>query len=54
MEGSEIKAYTTRFHNLAILCPQMVAPEHKRIERYIDGLVPQIQGMVTSSNQTTI
>ncbi|KAI3796913.1 hypothetical protein L1987_39600 [Smallanthus sonchifolius] len=54
MEGSEIEAYTTRSHELANLCPQMVTPPYKRIEKFIDGLVPQIQGMVTSSNPTTI
>nr|XP_043638265.1 uncharacterized protein LOC122609275 [Erigeron canadensis] len=32
----------------------MVNPVYKRIERYICGLPPQIQGMVTSSKPTTI
>ncbi|KAI3762319.1 hypothetical protein L1987_52744 [Smallanthus sonchifolius] len=54
MEGSEIEAYTTRSHELANLCPQMVTSPYKRIEKFIDGLVPQIQSMVTSSNPTTI
>ncbi|KAI3743707.1 hypothetical protein L1987_56771 [Smallanthus sonchifolius] len=54
MEGSEIEAYTTRSHELTNLCPQMVTPPYKRIEKFIDGLVPQIQSMVTSSNPTTI
>ncbi|KAI3795824.1 hypothetical protein L1987_38484 [Smallanthus sonchifolius] len=54
MEGSEIEAYTTRSHELANLCPQMVTPPYKRIDKFIDGLVPQIQSMVTSSNPTTI
>ncbi|KAI3802549.1 hypothetical protein L1987_30685 [Smallanthus sonchifolius] len=54
MEGSEIEAYTTRSHEMANLCPQMVTPPYKRIEKFIDGLVPQIQSMVTSSNPTTI
>ncbi|XP_076931777.1 uncharacterized protein LOC143597045 [Bidens hawaiensis] len=54
MDGSEIETYTNRSHELAVLCPQMVNPAYKRIERYIDGLVPQIQGMVTSSRPTTI
>ncbi|KAI3686594.1 hypothetical protein L1987_80274 [Smallanthus sonchifolius] len=54
MEGSEIEAYTTRSHELENLCPQMVTPPYKRIEKFIDGLVPQIQSVVTSSNPTTI
>ena len=31
----------------------MITPEFKHIELYIGGLVPQIQGMVTTSNPTT-
>ncbi|KAI3786723.1 hypothetical protein L1987_40623 [Smallanthus sonchifolius] len=54
IEGYEIEAYTTRSHELATLCPQMVTPTYKRIEMYIGGLVPQIQSMVTSSNPTTV
>ena len=54
MEGSEIEAYTTRSHELAVLCPQLVEPAYKRIEKCINGLVPQIQSMVTSSKPATI
>jgi hypothetical protein len=32
MGGSEIEVYTTRFHELAVLCPQMVAADYKRTE----------------------
>ncbi|XP_076896781.1 uncharacterized protein LOC143549883 [Bidens hawaiensis] len=54
MDGSEVENFTNRSHELVVLCPQMVNPAYKRIEKYIDGLVPQIQGMVTSSRPTTI
>ncbi|XP_076936847.1 uncharacterized protein LOC143604167 [Bidens hawaiensis] len=54
MEGSDIEAYTTRSHELAILCPQMVDPAYKMFEMYIDGLPPQIQSMVTSANPANI
>ena len=33
MKGSEIQAYTTRFTELAVLCPGMVSPEYKKVER---------------------
>jgi hypothetical protein len=42
MEGYEIEAYTTRSHELVVLCLQMVMAEYKRIEKYIEGLAPQI------------
>ena len=53
MQGSDIKGYTDRFNDLATLCPGMVTMEYKKIERYIWGLAPQIQGMVTASQPTT-
>ncbi|XP_024990666.1 uncharacterized protein LOC112524955 [Cynara cardunculus var. scolymus] len=54
MIGMEVDKYTARFHELAKLVPHMVTPEEKRIDRYIWGLVPEIRGMVTSANPTTI
>ena len=53
MKGSDIAGYTQRFNELATLSPGMVTPEYKKIERYIWGLAPQIQGMVTASRPTT-
>ncbi|GJY65903.1 reverse transcriptase domain-containing protein [Tanacetum coccineum] len=47
-------AYTDRFHELARLVPHLVTPENKRIERYVYGLAPQIQGMVAAMKPTTI
>ena len=53
MVGSDIVAYTDRFSDLATLCPEMVTPESKKIERYIWHLSSQIQGNVLASNLTT-
>ncbi|KAI3821446.1 hypothetical protein L1987_09014 [Smallanthus sonchifolius] len=50
MIGDDVAGYTDRFNELAILVPHMVTPEHKRVERYLRGLAPQIHSMVTSSN----
>jgi hypothetical protein len=54
MKGADVLAYNNRFSELARLVPHMVTREPKRIQRYIWGLVPQIRGMVTSSNPTTM
>ncbi|XP_023758050.1 uncharacterized protein LOC111906527 [Lactuca sativa] len=54
MVGTQIEKYTVRLHELAKLVPHMVTPEEKRIDRYIWGLAPEIQGMVTSANPNTI
>nr|XP_043639252.1 uncharacterized protein LOC122610324 [Erigeron canadensis] len=49
-----MSAYTNRFNELVSLCPGMVTPEYKKIERYIWGLPPSIQGNVAASKPTTI
>ncbi|GJX34815.1 reverse transcriptase domain-containing protein [Tanacetum coccineum] len=54
MVGSDVDKYTTRFHELAKLVPHMVTPEDKRIDRYIWGLAPELRGIVTSANPSTI
>ncbi|GKE91720.1 reverse transcriptase domain-containing protein, partial [Tanacetum coccineum] len=54
MVGADHVAYTDRFHELARLVPHLVTPESKRIERYVYGLYPQIQGMVAATELKTI
>ncbi|GJX95015.1 putative reverse transcriptase domain-containing protein [Tanacetum coccineum] len=54
MVGAVHAAYTDRFHELARLVPHLVTPEGKRIERYVYGLAPQIQGMVVATDPKTI
>ena len=53
MQGSDIAGYTHRFNDLAVLCPGMVAPVAKKIEKYIGVLAPQIQNSVTAFNPLT-
>ncbi|GJW89378.1 hypothetical protein Tco_0164718 [Tanacetum coccineum] len=54
MVGSDIDGYTARFHELARLVPHMVTPESQRVNRYIQGLTPEIKPHVTSSEPATI
>lgn len=49
MKDFEIATYTNWFNDLVVLCPRMVTPEYKKIERYIWGLALEIQGLVISS-----
>ncbi|KAL4581221.1 hypothetical protein LXL04_017431 [Taraxacum kok-saghyz] len=53
MQGSDITAYTNRFKDLAVLCPGMVTPVTRKIERYIWGLAPQMYSSVTAFNPLT-
>ena len=53
IESYEIEAYTTRFTELATMCPGMMTPAHKKTERYIWGLAPQIKEAVSAFKTTT-
>ncbi|KAL7598104.1 hypothetical protein Lser_V15G22439 [Lactuca serriola] len=53
MQGSEVAAYTSRFEDLATLCPGMVPSEDKKTERYIWGLASPVQGLITASRPST-
>ena len=53
MSGMDLEAYTDRFNDLALLCPAMVTPEEKKVERYLWGLSPQIHDSVLASKPTT-
>ncbi|GJY33618.1 hypothetical protein Tco_0716906 [Tanacetum coccineum] len=52
VKGTDIAGYTRRFHKLALMCPRMVPEEEDKIERFIWGLLDNIQGNVTSSPPT--
>ncbi|GKF85080.1 putative reverse transcriptase domain-containing protein, partial [Tanacetum coccineum] len=54
VKDMDISSYTTRFNELALLCPGMVPTEQKKVEAYIRGLSENIKGEVTSSEPTTM
>ncbi|KAD4384746.1 hypothetical protein E3N88_24914 [Mikania micrantha] len=54
MIGSEIEAYTSRSYELARMYPEMVTPAYKHLERYIEGLTPEVRDMVLSADPTTL
>nr|GEW31712.1 putative reverse transcriptase domain-containing protein [Tanacetum cinerariifolium] len=49
-----IAAYTKRFNELALLCPDAVPNEKKKVELYIKGLPEIIKGETTSSKPVTL
>ena len=53
MKGSDIASYIERFSDLALLSPEMVTQESKKVERYIWGLVSPVQDFLTTSRPTT-
>ncbi|KAM0033603.1 putative matrilysin [Helianthus debilis subsp. tardiflorus] len=53
-DGAEHRAYTDRFEELSLLCPTMVTPLEKAIERYIDCLPDSMLDIVTAVKPTTL
>ncbi|GJT88901.1 putative reverse transcriptase domain-containing protein [Tanacetum coccineum] len=49
LRDMNIAAYTKRFNELALLCPDAVPNEKKKVELYIKGLPEIIKGETTSS-----
>ncbi|GJV49654.1 hypothetical protein Tco_1439866 [Tanacetum coccineum] len=54
MKGDDIEGYNNRFHELAVMCPNLVTPESKKIKRYVLGLPKRVKGNVTSSKPANI
>ncbi|GKG12422.1 hypothetical protein Tco_0346659, partial [Tanacetum coccineum] len=50
----DIAAYTNRFNELVLLCPEVVPSIKKKISQYIKGLPSYIQGETYSSKPTTL
>nr|GEZ08915.1 putative reverse transcriptase domain-containing protein [Tanacetum cinerariifolium] len=49
LKGDNIEGYNNRFHELALMCPDLVTHKRKKIERYIRGLPKKVKANVTSS-----
>ncbi|GJT48619.1 putative reverse transcriptase domain-containing protein [Tanacetum coccineum] len=54
LKGDDIEAYNNRFLELALMCPELVCTENKKVERYICGFPERIKGNLTSSKPTTM
>nr|GEY69776.1 hypothetical protein [Tanacetum cinerariifolium] len=54
LKGDDIEAYNNRFHELALMCPDLVPNEKKKIERCMKGFPERIKGNITSIRPTTL
>nr|GEX03359.1 retrotransposable element Tf2 [Tanacetum cinerariifolium] len=54
LKGDDIEAYNNRFHELALMCPDLVPNEKKKIERYMKGFPKRKKGNITSARPTTL
>ncbi|GKA65035.1 hypothetical protein Tco_0764742 [Tanacetum coccineum] len=54
VKGDDIEEYNNRFHELVLMCPNLVTPKKKKIERYIRGLPKKVKANVTSSKPASL
>ncbi|GJX09939.1 reverse transcriptase domain-containing protein [Tanacetum coccineum] len=54
LKGDDIEAYNNRFHELALICHELVPTEKKKIEKYVRGFPKRIKGNITSSKPATL
>ncbi|GJS89639.1 putative reverse transcriptase domain-containing protein [Tanacetum coccineum] len=54
LKGDDIEAYSNRFHELVLMCPELVSTESKKIEKYIRGFPERIKGNITSSKPANL
>ncbi|GJX35703.1 putative reverse transcriptase domain-containing protein [Tanacetum coccineum] len=53
-EGDDIEGYDNRFHELALMCPDLVTLERNKIERYVRGFPERVKVNVTSSKHANL
>ncbi|GJZ81299.1 hypothetical protein Tco_0646293 [Tanacetum coccineum] len=54
LKGDDIEGCNNRFHELALMFPDLVTPERKKIERYVRGLHEKVKENVTSSKPANL
>ncbi|GJZ91965.1 putative reverse transcriptase domain-containing protein [Tanacetum coccineum] len=54
LKGDDIETYNNRFHELALMCPELVPTKRKKIEKCIQGFPKRIKRNITSSKPTTL
>nr|GEX43681.1 reverse transcriptase [Tanacetum cinerariifolium] len=52
--NNDLATYTQRFQELSLLCTKMIPGEEDRIEKYVGGLLDNIQGNVISAEPTRL
>ncbi|XP_071686947.1 uncharacterized protein [Rutidosis leptorrhynchoides] len=52
--GTDLVSYNKRFFELALMCPELVPTERRKVEQYIEGLTGKIRTGVTTSKPKTV
>ncbi|GJV20210.1 putative reverse transcriptase domain-containing protein [Tanacetum coccineum] len=54
LKGDDIEGYNNRFHELALMCPDLVTPEKKKVRHYICGLPERVKVNAISSKPASL
>ncbi|GKE29340.1 putative reverse transcriptase domain-containing protein, partial [Tanacetum coccineum] len=54
VKNNDLAAYTQRFQELTMMCTKMVPEEEDRVEKFIEGLLDNIQGNVIVAEPTRL
>ncbi|GJR61805.1 putative reverse transcriptase domain-containing protein [Tanacetum coccineum] len=54
LKGDDIETYINRFHELSLMCPELVPTEKKKIKKFIKGFPERIKGNITSSKPSSL
>ncbi|GJU58853.1 hypothetical protein Tco_1236619 [Tanacetum coccineum] len=54
MKNNDLTAYTQRFQELTMMCTKMIPEEEDRVEKFIGGLLDNIQGNVIAAEPTRL
>ncbi|GJR57780.1 putative reverse transcriptase domain-containing protein [Tanacetum coccineum] len=54
LKRNDIEGYNNHFHELSLMCPDLVMPERKKIERYVQGLPKRVKANATSSKPVNL
>ncbi|GJT96649.1 putative reverse transcriptase domain-containing protein [Tanacetum coccineum] len=54
LKGDDIETYINRFHELSLMCPELVPTENKKIKKFIKGFPERIKGNITSSKPSSL
>ncbi|GJV26468.1 putative reverse transcriptase domain-containing protein [Tanacetum coccineum] len=54
MKNNDLTTYTQRFQELTMMCTKMVPEEEDRVEKFIGGIIDNIQGNVIAAEPTRL
>jgi hypothetical protein len=54
MEGLDPNTYINRYQELVQLVPHMVPTEQTKVERFIEGVIPEIRSIMTTNKPSTM